>query len=421
MLSRITAAKGRTLSAEVGVLVAALLLSSCSVVDFPSVGLEPASETALPETDYARSMDPIRTAKEVCGLSALNFSGPNPEIFAGAQLTVQWETARQLTGYCRLLGPIPAGTLDVEFQGTPSVLTAMNVRAGNAFFAQKYDLVDQFVAGQTRPEPGNFKYSPSALIWASLGGLMRQLHPMPTQAPAVFFRKACKAPYLIGADKKDPTINIGIKQSEVLAVVRADQMPELNSPPPKGPQNFPATQFLSRDFSGGKFGGTIGFKGMAYYSAFLNQVGQPPKLASIALKTHWRSGPALCPVDGPSFTPASAGSDAEKVLALAREQYRANVRPGNDTWVDSSVVNGVQDEEGNPVYFCASTNLNDPSRPDYWRLSWGTTEQNNNFDVDFFNDALLDKDQNVIGFATFARIRGSRSYDSISCNTKIFD
>ncbi|OYU52555.1 MAG: hypothetical protein CFE27_07550 [Alphaproteobacteria bacterium PA1] len=383
--------------------------------------MEPASETALPETDYARSMDPIGTAKEVCGLSALNFSGPNPEIFAGAQLTVQWETARQLTGYCRMLGPIPGGTLDVEFQGTPSVLTAMNVRAGSIRFTQKYDLVDLFVSGQTRLEPGNFSYSPSALIWASLGGLMRQLHPLPNQAPANFFSKACKAPYLIGIDKKDPTLNIGIKQSEVLAVVRADQMPELNSAPPKGPQNFPATKFWSRDFSDGKFGGTIGFKGMAYYSAFLSEVGQPPKLASIALKTHWRSGPALCPVDGPSFTPAPAGSDAEKVLQMAREQYRANVRPTDDKWVGSSVINGVQDDKGNPVYLCTSTNLNDQTRPDYWKLSWGTTEQNNSFDVDFFNDALLDENQKVIGFSTFARIRGSRSYESISCNTKIFD
>ena len=421
MRSRFHEAKGRTRTASVGVIVTALLLSSCSGVDFSSVGLGPASETALPETDYARSMDPFRTAQEVCGLSALNFSGPNPEIFAGAQLTVQWETARQLTGYCRLLGPIPGGTLDVEFQGTPSVLTGMRVQAGSIRFAQKYDLVDLFVAGQTKLEPGNFSYSPSALIWASLGGLMRQLHPMPKQAAAAFFRKACKAPYLIGADKKDPTLNIGIKQSEVLAVVRADQMPELNSAPPKGPQSFPATLFLEHDYSNGAFGGTIGFKGMAYYSAFLSEVGQPPKLASIALKTHWRSGPALCAVDGPSFTPAPAGSDAEKVLQMARDQYRANVRPSNDTWVGSRVMDGIQDDKGNPVYFCSSTNLNDQTRPDYWKLSWGTTEQNNSFDVDFFNDALLDKDQKVIGFSTFARIRGSRSYESISCNTKIFD
>ncbi len=421
MLSRLKKAKRLTPSSHARTLAATLLLGSCSGVDFPSVGLEPASETALPETDYARSMDPFRTAKEVCGLSALNFSGPNPEIFAGAQLTVQWETARQLTGYCRLLGPIHGGTLDVEFQGTPSVLTGMNVRAGSIRFTQKYDLVDLFVSGQTRLEPGNFSYSPSALIWASLGGLMRQLHPMPKQAAAAFFRKACKAPYLIGVDKKDPTLNIGIKQSEVLAVVRADQMPELNSAPPKGPQSFPATDFVEHDFSGGKFGGTIGFKGMAYYSAFLNQAGQPPMLASIALKTHWRSGPALCPVDGPSFTPAPAGSDAEKVLQMAREQYRANVRPTDDKWVGSSVINGVQDDKGNPVYLCTSTNLNDQTRPDYWKLSWGTTEQNNSFDVDFFNDALLDENQKVIGFSTFARIRGSRSYDSISCKTKIFD
>jgi hypothetical protein len=394
-------------------------LSAFALVSCGGTSLRPYSEVALPGTDYARALDPFTNAKQACGLRALNFAGPNPEMFAGSQLSVQWETARQLTGYCRLLGPIPNGELNVTFEGTPTVITSIIVQSGSLRHVDRDYGVDQFLLGKGEERPDPWRYSPSALIWAGLGGLFSQIYPLTRDAPAAFFAKACKAPYLIGADKRDPTIEVNAARTDVFAVVSDQMMPVLDAPPPKGPLNLPATQF---DFhhSNGSPRGLAGYKGMTYYSAFLNKVGEPPVLASIVLKTHWRDTLSPCNERGVSFTPAPKGSNADKVLEIATAGFAA-VSANNDKWFGSSMLDGIKDKDGNQLYWCGSTNLNDQQSPDAWKLSWGTTEQNGRYDVDFMNQALLDKTKNVTAMSTYVRIRGSRSMASLSCNTTIFD
>jgi hypothetical protein len=391
-----------------------LTLASCS-----GTSLRPYSEVALPSTDYTRSIDPFANAKQACGLRSLNFAGPNPEMFAGSQLSVQWETARQLTGYCRLLGPIPSGEINITFEGTPSVITSITVQSGKFSHVDRDYGVDQFFLGKGEDRPEPWRYSPSALIWAGLGGLFSQMYPLPRDAPAAFFAKACKAPYLIGADKRDPTIEVNAAASDVVAVVKDQMMPVLDSSPPKGPRNPPATYFGFHN-SNGTFGGLAGYKGMTYYSAFINEVGEPPLLASIPMKTHWRDTLSPCDERGVTVTQAPKGSNADKVLGIATAHF-ASIRQDNGTWFGSSLRDGTKDRYGKQLYVCASTNLNDQQAPNAWKLEWGTTEQNGRYDADFMNQALLDKTKKVTAMSTYVRIRGSRSMASLSCNTTVFD